>query len=58
MVLIDITQSEFLASEIKTWGFDYIESLLERGFEPKLTTKGWTWILPVRIPTNSLVLAA
>lgn len=43
-----MTENDFINAEIKKWGFDYIESLLERGYEAKLTTKGWTWIMPVK----------
>lgn len=53
-----LTEQDFLNREIKVWGFEYIENLLESGFEPKLTTKDWTWILPLRVSTNCLVLSA
>lgn len=45
---INLTETEFLNREISVWGVEYVDSLLERGYEPKLTTRGWTWILPVR----------
>lgn len=42
----NITQDEFIKREARAWGIDQVESLLERGYEPVLTTRGWTWILP------------
>lgn len=48
LTTINLTETEFLNEEIRIWGLDYIEALLERGYEPKLTDKGWTWLLPVR----------
>lgn len=39
-----LTENEFLTREITTWGFEHVESMLERGFEPRLTTRGWTWV--------------
>lgn len=44
---LHLAENEFITHEIRMWGFDKVESLLEDGFEPKLTTKGWSWIMPV-----------
>lgn len=40
----DLTEDDFINHEIRVWGFEKVESLLNSGFEPKLTSKGWTWI--------------
>ena len=45
---INLTETEFLNSEIAVWGLQEVEDLIERGFSPRLTTKGWTWTLPVQ----------
>lgn len=45
---INLTESQFLAHEIAIWGLEEIEDLIERGFNPRLTTQGWTWVLPVQ----------
>jgi len=41
---LNLTETEFISSEISKWGYGDIESLIESGFEAKLTNKGWTWI--------------
>lgn len=39
-----ITETDFINSESRKWGEQEIESLLNKGFAPKLTTEGWKWI--------------
>lgn len=34
---------EFINSEIVVWGEDYIFNLIESGYTPKLTDRGWRW---------------
>lgn len=45
---MDTAIHRFVDSEIALWGFDYVESLLDRGYEPTLITdeKGtkWVWV--------------
>jgi hypothetical protein len=48
LTTINYTESEFLNAEIAVWGLEEVESLIERGFNPILTTQGWTWVLPVQ----------
>lgn len=38
-----MTQDEFIKREMSIWGEDYIFDLLERGYEPKLTSAGYKW---------------
>lgn len=48
LTTINLTETEFLNAEIAVWGLEEVEDLLERGFSPKLTTQGWTWVMPVQ----------
>lgn len=44
---------QFVSNEIETWGFDYIESLFDRGYTPILTDRGWRWIAGTADLTDS-----
>lgn len=48
-----MTIEEFIRSEMIVWGEDYIYDLIDRGYEPILTNKGWKWITPVRECDNA-----
>lgn len=50
-----VTITEFVDKEIALWGFDYIESLFNRGYEPILTNHGWRWIMPKSFKSLSAV---
>ncbi len=50
------TETEFINHESRTWGIEYIEELLDKGYEPKLTTDGWRWILPVKVEKRLALL--
>lgn len=39
------TKTDFFKREIAIWGEDEIYDLIERGYEPVLTDKGWYWLL-------------
>lgn len=54
---INLTETEFLNSEIAVWGLEEVEDLIDRGFSPILTSQGWTWIMPVQSKQRSKVLA-
>lgn len=36
---------KFIKNEMELWGEDYIESLLNQGYTPILTNRGFKWIL-------------
>jgi hypothetical protein len=40
------TENDFFLHEVELWGFDEIERLLNQGFKPVFTDKGWKWLLP------------
>lgn len=54
-----MTREEFINREVAIWGEDYIFDLLDRGYEPKLTSEGWRWFAPVitRITRNAVTIA-
>jgi hypothetical protein len=47
-----MTKEQFVRKQIDVWGFDYIEELFDKGYEPKLLGNGdgvkWVWMLPVK----------
>lgn len=45
---INLTETQFINAEIAVWGELEVEDLIERGFTPRLTTNGWTWVMPVQ----------
>jgi len=47
--MANLTVNEFIRYEVNLWGFDYIEDLLDRGFEPQLVESStgerkWIWL--------------
>ena len=40
---------QFIEREIDRWGEDDVFALIDKGFYPVLTTKGWRWIMPEKI---------
>lgn len=46
------TQGDFITHEIKVWGFEYIENLLNHGYDAILTTAGWKWVLPNKVAND------
>lgn len=40
-----MTENEFIDQEVARWGWDEVDRLLAKGFEPKLTNEGWRWIM-------------
>ncbi len=56
-----MTKEQFVKEQINTWGFDYIEELFDKGYEPILVhgadTK-WVWLLPAKVRnSNALQLS-
>lgn len=41
----NLTETEFYHAELRVWGEEYVESLLERGYTPVLTSSGWRWLV-------------
>ena len=35
---------EFYKDQVRVWGEDYVEDLINRGYAPKLTSNGWYWV--------------
>jgi hypothetical protein len=54
------SQIQFIQHEMAVWGADYIDDLLDRGFEPTLVVNArggegkWTWLIPPH-PVQPLV---
>lgn len=49
-----ITADEFIKREIVVWGEDFINDLLDRGYEPTLLSDGrWVLKLPAEQPQNA-----
>jgi hypothetical protein len=49
----NITEDQYIKSQIRTWGEDHIFDLMDRGYSPIQVTDDatgftkWTWVLPV-----------
>lgn len=43
---------DYIKSQMDVWGEDYVYDLMERGYTPILTNKGWKWIHNSSIVVN------
>lgn len=48
------TMNEFVTNQIRVWGYDYIENLFDRGYEPAFITDNtgnskWVWLQNARV---------
>lgn len=55
-MITQLTEDEFVQREIYRVGYEEVEQLVDAGFEPILTNKGWRWIL-TRTPQNSKLIS-
>ena len=39
-----MNEHQFIEREIDLWGEDAVFDLIDKGFRPVLTNKGWRWI--------------
>lgn len=52
-----MTESEFIAKEVATWGQDYVYDLMDKGYVPTYVAEldKWVFMLPVSTPKLSYV---
>jgi hypothetical protein len=58
MTHFTLTINEFVREQIATWGQDYVDDLLDRGYIPVCTSAGWRWLYAdVESPLTQAALA-
>ena len=49
-----MTMQDFIEKEISVWGEDYVFDLMDRGYTPVLTDRGWYWLVTADVPNFKL----
>lgn len=53
---MEMTETQWVNSQLDLWGFDYIEALLNDGYNPVYTDRGWKWVKVVAFQATGLVV--
>jgi len=52
MKIVTTIANDFIRSEVNEWGWEYVDSKFDEGYEPMLVNGVWVWATPVPVSST------